>query len=47
MVRTRPPPLERMWLRERQLGLNLDTATFDSMTLGKLLSVPERQFSPQ
>ena len=36
-------PWEELWL----LGLNVDTTTFGSVPLGKLLNVPEHQFSLQ
>ena len=44
---TRVPSLGRIVAFEVQLGLNFDTATLGSVPLGKLLNVPEHQFSLQ
>ena len=40
-------PWEELWLLGCQLGLSFDTATFGSVPSGKLLNVPEHQFSLQ
>ena len=40
-------PWEELWLLRCQLGLNFDTATLGSVPLGKLLNIPEHQFSLQ